>query len=769
MNQRNKGKLMMKKYFKTLLYLAVFVFLAQFAFAYNVVKLSPEYFPNTSIGRALSSAYIYVGEPDLDPTVVANQKTLSVQQEDGTIVAVAQPIRTGAGGVPLYLGSPVTLLVDGDYSLTVLDSNESQIYYVPSVLYYTPITTPYARYFPDYTEVDQGAIGGGNSIFDILAEVGAVTKATMYFAHNSGAATTTYTLTTNETITSNFDIIIEDGALIALTGDLIIEGSLNAGNYQVFSGAGAVTFPSGTQVKSAWYSDLTVALTSLGATQKITLMLTEDGTITDSPTVGKNITWAAGPDCVVSAGAAKTLTIDGLIDIDRQPWIGANVTLATSADGLQRFAYPAWWGENTAPGTTDMTTEIQAAIDFSETGVTSYKTAPAVLLASHGYFVSATLTVTASGVGLNCLDGTAFLVRSGNYGETLHFNPAGVAFIFFNYVRNIHFYQVTTPPIAGDWHVRFENCNRFEIVNCRLIDAFINLYIDGSSNWVVDRCYFEDQALLGAYTANTSHILINDNAASPVPTPSSGKISNCELISSAAIRAARYYSIGLAIYAIDGLWVDNTHIFRTGNIGVQMIPATGDEQISSIFFDTCYIDSQGNGDADKGFGVYINGTSTDSLINIKFNNCTILDALSDGNSLDGISFQDTADFNHVSISNSTIASWGRHGIYLKSAATTDLKINNNFIFGNDVGANGAAGITMVTGADHMSITNNSIGSEQVGNNLQNVPINFQGTLTDSVVVGNLCKGNLDDSIAYAGAITRCLTTATDAATLNEEE
>jgi len=218
---------MIKKSFKTILF-----------------KLSPEYFPNTSRGRALSSADIYVGKPDLDPEIVANQKTISVLQEDSTVVEVTQPIHTNAGGIVQYAGSPVTLLVDGDYSLKVLDSHGVQIYYVPSVLYYTPLTTPYARYYPDYTEVDQGAAGGGNSVYDILAEVGAVTEATIYFAHNSGSDTTTYTFTTDETITDNFNIIIERGAILSIdTGvTLTINGPFSAGFYQVFSGDGSVVF-----------------------------------------------------------------------------------------------------------------------------------------------------------------------------------------------------------------------------------------------------------------------------------------------------------------------------------------------------------------------------------------------------------------------------------------------------------------------------------------------------------------------------------------------
>ena len=116
---------------KFLLFIAAFL-ITQNAYAYNIVQLNPEYFPNPDKGKPVSLGEVYVGEPDTDPTVVANQKTLSVQEEDGTITVVSQPITLGAGGVPLYNGSPVTLLTDGDYSLTVLSSAGSQIYYTPS-------------------------------------------------------------------------------------------------------------------------------------------------------------------------------------------------------------------------------------------------------------------------------------------------------------------------------------------------------------------------------------------------------------------------------------------------------------------------------------------------------------------------------------------------------------------------------------------------------------------------------------------------------------
>ena len=97
--------------------------------ATNKITLGPMYIPNPTIGRPISGAQLFIGEPDL--VSQDNQKQVSIQQEDGSIVNIAQPLQTGAGGVILFQGSPVIALVDGQYSMQVLDSSDAQIYYVP--------------------------------------------------------------------------------------------------------------------------------------------------------------------------------------------------------------------------------------------------------------------------------------------------------------------------------------------------------------------------------------------------------------------------------------------------------------------------------------------------------------------------------------------------------------------------------------------------------------------------------------------------------------
>lgn len=97
--------------------------------ALNIVTLGFEYFPDPSKNKPLSNGFLYIGEPDLDPTIPSNQKDV-YYDPDGLTLA-QQPISLSTGGVPTYNGNPVILYIDSDYSLLAQDKNEQQAYYVP--------------------------------------------------------------------------------------------------------------------------------------------------------------------------------------------------------------------------------------------------------------------------------------------------------------------------------------------------------------------------------------------------------------------------------------------------------------------------------------------------------------------------------------------------------------------------------------------------------------------------------------------------------------
>lgn len=88
------------------------------------------YIPDPTKGRPVFNGSVYFGLPDLDPTIPVNQQQVYYMQESGDLVAASQPISTSAGGVPTYNGSPVTLDISGEYSMTVLDKNLVQVYYI---------------------------------------------------------------------------------------------------------------------------------------------------------------------------------------------------------------------------------------------------------------------------------------------------------------------------------------------------------------------------------------------------------------------------------------------------------------------------------------------------------------------------------------------------------------------------------------------------------------------------------------------------------------
>lgn len=90
----------------------------------TVKKIASPYkmFFNLS-GTALENGKVYIGEPNLDPE--SNAKT--VYTDSGLTTAAAQPVRTINGYIS-ESGSPGSLFISGDFSITVRDKNDNLIY-----------------------------------------------------------------------------------------------------------------------------------------------------------------------------------------------------------------------------------------------------------------------------------------------------------------------------------------------------------------------------------------------------------------------------------------------------------------------------------------------------------------------------------------------------------------------------------------------------------------------------------------------------------------
>ena len=144
----------------------------------TIVTAPHTYFADFSTGRPIFNGQIYVGEPDTDPEIPGNQKQITVRQEDLTEIPVGQPMTTSPGGQPEYNGSPVDMLVDGNYSIKVLDRFGAQVYYIANFFNGTPVTTNDVTLFIFDTAADlkassmtPGANGQTNGL-DILLDGG---------------------------------------------------------------------------------------------------------------------------------------------------------------------------------------------------------------------------------------------------------------------------------------------------------------------------------------------------------------------------------------------------------------------------------------------------------------------------------------------------------------------------------------------------------------------------------------------------------------------
>lgn len=181
-------------------------------------------------------------------------------------VTTANVYSAATGGSPV---TSVTTASDGSFAFYVSDSDFSLNQKFKITMTKTDFATksydnitifapvPTGIFYPDANATDQGAATtGGYSLKDIIDAAGS-NNITIKFRNSSGSATTSYTLTTSETIPSNCAIEIEIGAKIVQGGSatLTVSGHV-VGNpkHQWLSGfvAGEVLISSMPELLAIW-------------------------------------------------------------------------------------------------------------------------------------------------------------------------------------------------------------------------------------------------------------------------------------------------------------------------------------------------------------------------------------------------------------------------------------------------------------------------------------------------------------------------------------
>lgn len=139
----------------------------------TIVSTSISYFPDPARGRPIFNGSVYVGNPDTDPEIVANQKQVTLILEDGSQIQVSQPLSIGAGGVLMYNGSPAQMVVDGEYSIKVLDGSR-QVYYIPSNS--GVLTDRYLETYEDIAGITDPSSYGSNTPLTLIGNEAVGTK-----------------------------------------------------------------------------------------------------------------------------------------------------------------------------------------------------------------------------------------------------------------------------------------------------------------------------------------------------------------------------------------------------------------------------------------------------------------------------------------------------------------------------------------------------------------------------------------------------------------
>lgn len=102
-----------------------------------VVGMPAQLFTRPERFSSVSNGKIYIGNVDTDPTVAGNQIQVYIQGEDDSLTPVAQPLRTNNGGYPVYNGQVVRFVTTTNYSMSVLDSGNVQLFYFANLLKYS--------------------------------------------------------------------------------------------------------------------------------------------------------------------------------------------------------------------------------------------------------------------------------------------------------------------------------------------------------------------------------------------------------------------------------------------------------------------------------------------------------------------------------------------------------------------------------------------------------------------------------------------------------
>ena len=206
----------------------------------------PVFYAETSSGRPLAGGLVFTFEAGTTtPKAAFTDRLLTVE--------AANPIVLDANGQAVfYLG--------GIYKINLKDSAGVQRpnFPVDNVQGVFQVGDSVVKFFVDVANADQGAVGNGKSVKDIVDANGATKLATLVFSRSTDTTNTDYVFSTSETITANFMTEFENGArldpdsgkVVAFAGGT--EQVIATPDQQIKTGSGTITFAKGGVGYAEW-------------------------------------------------------------------------------------------------------------------------------------------------------------------------------------------------------------------------------------------------------------------------------------------------------------------------------------------------------------------------------------------------------------------------------------------------------------------------------------------------------------------------------------
>ncbi len=123
----------------------------------TVISMPSQLFTMRSSFKAMANGSVYIGEVDTVPTIPTNQIQVYIEQENGTLVPVAQPIKINSAGLLTASGQVQKfVLTNTEYSMTVQNSYGVDEFYFPRV---------YDQGISAALEVEERLLGPGAKIY----------------------------------------------------------------------------------------------------------------------------------------------------------------------------------------------------------------------------------------------------------------------------------------------------------------------------------------------------------------------------------------------------------------------------------------------------------------------------------------------------------------------------------------------------------------------------------------------------------------------------